>query len=61
MNRTVLSALEQGQRVPRLDTVLRLVAGLGVENCDLVAWMWWDPASHESYRDPGGDRGHQRL
>jgi transcriptional regulator with XRE-family HTH domain len=51
-NRTVLSALERGLRVPRLDTVLKLAAGLGVDNCELVAWMWWDPPRHESYETP---------
>lgn len=52
MNRVVLSALEQGRRLPRLDTILRLVAGLEAKNCDLVAWMWWDPPDHESYETP---------
>jgi transcriptional regulator with XRE-family HTH domain len=52
MNRTVLSVLEQGQRLPRLETILRLVAGLEVKNCDLVAWMWWDPPRHEGYETP---------
>jgi len=54
MNRTALSALERGLRLPRLDTILKLVAGLGAENCDLVAWMWWDPPGHESYETPPG-------
>jgi len=52
MNRVVLSALEQGRRLPRLDTILRLVAGLEVKSCDLVAWMWWDPATHEHFDHP---------
>lgn len=52
MNRVVLGELEQGRRVPRLDTVLKLVAGLEVRNCDLVAWMWWDPATHEHFDSP---------
>jgi transcriptional regulator with XRE-family HTH domain len=52
MNRTVLSALERGLRVPRLDTILKLVAGLEVRNCDLVAWMWWDPPDRESFETP---------
>lgn len=52
MSRTVLSALERGGRLPRIDTILKLVAGLEVENCDLVAWMWWDPPEHESYETP---------
>jgi transcriptional regulator with XRE-family HTH domain len=49
MNRVALGELERGRRLPRLDTILKLVAGLEVKNCDLVAWMWWDPASHYHY------------
>jgi transcriptional regulator with XRE-family HTH domain len=52
MKRTVLSKLERGLQVPRLDTILKLVAGLEVKSCDLVAWMWWDPASHHHYETP---------
>jgi transcriptional regulator with XRE-family HTH domain len=52
MNRVVLGELEQGRRLPRLDTILKLIAGLEVRNCDLVAWMWWDPARHEHYETP---------
>jgi transcriptional regulator with XRE-family HTH domain len=54
MDRVVLGKLEQGRRLPRLDTILKLVAGLEVKNCDLVAWMWWDPPDHESYETPPG-------
>ncbi|HZE04128.1 MAG TPA: helix-turn-helix transcriptional regulator [Solirubrobacteraceae bacterium] len=52
MHRTVLSVLEQGRRLPRLDTILMLVAGLEVGSCDLLAWMWWDPARRERYETP---------
>lgn len=52
MNRVTLSELERGQRLPRLASILKLVAGLEVKNCDLVAWMWWDPARHEHYETP---------
>lgn len=52
MNRVVLSALEQGRRLPRLDTILNLAAGLEVGNCELLAWMWWDPACHEHFEIP---------
>ncbi|MGN6215415.1 MAG: helix-turn-helix domain-containing protein [Solirubrobacterales bacterium] len=51
MDRVQISELERG-RLPRLDTILRLVAGLEVKNCDLVAWMWWDPGRHEHYESP---------
>jgi transcriptional regulator with XRE-family HTH domain len=38
--------------LPRLDTVLKLVAALEVKSCDLVEWMWWEPASHHHYELP---------
>jgi transcriptional regulator with XRE-family HTH domain len=52
MNRVILSKIERGHRSPRLDVILKLVAGLEVKNCDLVEWMWWDPASHHHYESP---------
>lgn len=62
MNRTALSKIERGGQVPRLHTILKLIAGLGVENCDLVAWMWWDPARHEHFDSPAdASSGHEVL
>ncbi|HET7416939.1 MAG TPA: helix-turn-helix transcriptional regulator [Solirubrobacterales bacterium] len=61
MNRVSLGVLERGQRLPRLDTILRLVAGLGVDNCDLVAWVWWDPASHEHFDSPADPAGGREV
>ncbi|HWC47565.1 MAG TPA: helix-turn-helix transcriptional regulator [Solirubrobacterales bacterium] len=61
MNRTALSALERGLRVPRLDTILKLVAGLAIKNCDLVAWIWWDPARHEHFDVPAKARRGQEV
>jgi transcriptional regulator with XRE-family HTH domain len=52
MNRVILSKIERGHRLPRLDVILKLVAGLEVKNCDLVEWMWWDPARHHHYESP---------
>jgi DNA-binding XRE family transcriptional regulator len=52
MSRMTLSRIEHGHRLPYLDTILKLVAGLEVKNCDLVEWMWWDPARHEHYETP---------
>jgi transcriptional regulator with XRE-family HTH domain len=52
INRVVLSKIERGHRLPRLDVILKLVAALEVKNCDLVEWMWWDPARHEHYESP---------
>jgi len=63
MKRTVLSKIERGRHIPRIDTILKLIAGLGVKNCDLVAWMWWDPAGrHHHYESPPSDAsGHEVL
>ena len=52
INRSLLSMIEHGHRLPRLDVILKLVAALEVKNCDLVEWMWWDPARHEHYETP---------
>ena len=61
MNRVSLGELERGRRVPRLDTILKLVAGLEVKHCDLVAWMWWDPARHEHYDSPADAGSGQEV
>jgi len=53
MSRTILSRIEHGRVFPpRLETILKLVAALEVKNCDLLAWMWWEPASHRHYETP---------
>lgn len=52
IGRTILSRIECGHRLPRLDVILKLVAALNVENCYLVAWIWWDPGRHEHYETP---------
>jgi len=52
MDRVALGALEQGRRLPRLDTILKVVAGLEVGNCHLVAGMWWEPGHHEHHETP---------
>lgn len=60
MNRVAIGELERGRRLPRLDTILKLAAGLGVSACDLVAWMWWDPATHEHFDSPAdAGSGHE--
>jgi transcriptional regulator with XRE-family HTH domain len=61
MNRVSLGELERGRRVPRLDTILKLVAGLEVKNCDLVAWMWWGPARHEHFDSPSDAGSGQEV
>lgn len=52
MQRATIGELEKGSRVPRLDTILRLAAGLEVRACDLIAWIWWSPATQYHYETP---------
>jgi transcriptional regulator with XRE-family HTH domain len=41
LHRSEVSLLERGLRVPRLDTIVRLAAGVEAEPCDLFAGMAW--------------------
>ena len=52
MDRVVVSALERGRRLPRVDTILRLAAGTNASTCALLDGMWWEP--DRCYRDPEG-------
>lgn len=61
INRSLLSMIEHGHRLPRLDVILKLVAALEVENCDLVAWMWWNPAHHEHFDSPAEPASGQEV
>jgi transcriptional regulator with XRE-family HTH domain len=38
---TEVGLLERGLRLPRLDTIVKLAGGLGVEPCILLAGMEW--------------------
>lgn len=46
LHRTELSLLERGERMPRVDTALRIGGSLGVPLDDLVAGLEWRPG-HE--------------
>jgi transcriptional regulator with XRE-family HTH domain len=41
LHRTEISLLERGLRVPRLDTIVQVAAGVEAEPCDLLAGMAW--------------------
>lgn len=43
LSRAAIYALELGQRLPRLDTILKLAAGMQVSTCLLLAGMQWQP------------------
>jgi transcriptional regulator with XRE-family HTH domain len=46
MNRTNVSELERGQCLPRVDTVLKLAAGMNVSACVLLEGMEWRPGRY---------------
>jgi transcriptional regulator with XRE-family HTH domain len=41
LHRADVGELERGQRLPRLDTILKLAAGLEVSTCMLLEGMHW--------------------
>lgn len=43
IHRTEISQLERGLRLARLDTILKLTAGLGITPCDLLKGLEWHP------------------
>lgn len=43
IHRTEVSLLERGERMPRVDTALRIASSLGVPLDDLVAGLEWRP------------------
>jgi len=43
IHRTEVSLLERGERMPRVDTALRIAGSLGVPLDDLVAGLEWRP------------------
>jgi transcriptional regulator with XRE-family HTH domain len=43
IHRTEVSLLERGERMPRVDTALRIAGSLGVALDDLVAGLEWRP------------------
>ncbi|HET7444517.1 MAG TPA: helix-turn-helix transcriptional regulator [Solirubrobacterales bacterium] len=64
LHRTEISQLERGLRDPRLDTILKLAAGMEVSPCDLIGGLRWRPGSLEpatgAYADGDGGRTLRR-
>jgi len=42
LHRTHVAMIEAGQRLPRLDTIVKLGGAVGVEPCDLLADLAWE-------------------
>lgn len=43
IHRTQISLMEGGERLPRFDTLVRLIGALGVEHGALFAGIAWEP------------------
>lgn len=50
LNRTQISLLENSQRTPRIDTVIKVAGALGVDPAELLRGMRWEP----TVTQPGG-------
>lgn len=46
LHRADISALERGERQPRLDTLLRVSAALSASPCVLLAGLRWQPGRY---------------
>ena len=57
LHRTAVGQLERGERVPRVDTLLKLAGSLDVSIGDLVGPLVWSPGEYLSggFRVGGGD------
>jgi transcriptional regulator with XRE-family HTH domain len=43
LHRTEIGLLERGERIPQLDTILKVAGGLEAEPCELIEGMSWEP------------------
>jgi transcriptional regulator with XRE-family HTH domain len=46
VSRAAISPLERGLRLPRIDTILKLSAGMNVSPCALLEGMEWRPGRY---------------
>ena len=44
IHRTEVGLIERGQRIPRIDTLVKLAGALEVSPCDLLDGIAWEPA-----------------
>jgi transcriptional regulator with XRE-family HTH domain len=42
IHRTQMTAIEWGERLPRLDTLIKLAGGLGISTCELLDGIVWE-------------------
>ena len=43
LHRTAIGQLERGERIPRIDTLIKLAGALGVSPADLLDGLSWEP------------------
>jgi transcriptional regulator with XRE-family HTH domain len=56
LHRTQISLLERGLRVPQLDTIVQVAAGVDAEPCDLLVGMAWK-IDRDRFYDAEGPSG----
>lgn len=42
IHRTQMSLIESGERLPRIDTLIKLSGGLGITPCELLGGIVWE-------------------
>ncbi len=43
LHRTEIGLLERGERLPRVDTLVKLAGGLRISPCELLEGIVWEP------------------
>lgn len=58
LHRTEIGLLERGERLPRVDTLVKVAGGLGITPCVLLEGITWDPGvlQHGQFEVSLGDR-----
>jgi len=46
LHRVDIGAIERGKRLPRIDTILKVSAGVEASPCDLMAGLRWYPGRY---------------
>lgn len=45
LHRVGIGKIERGEQLPRIDTILKVAAGVGASPCELMAGLRWYPGS----------------
>ncbi|MBS1677920.1 MAG: helix-turn-helix transcriptional regulator [Actinobacteria bacterium] len=60
IHRTQITLIEHGERLPRIDTLVKLAGAIGMSPCDLLDGLLWEPGDRRPGRFvvPDRDRPH---